>query len=328
MRDSQSNTQAHSLALSVYTFYKFIKLSDDQVEILLPQIQSLGEEKNLEGLVIFGREGINATISGQGSALEAFMVELQKKLGTESLDIKISPTDFAPFKKFRVKIRDEIVSLGKPDIYPTSHNNHLSPEEWHRVMQEEDVILLDTRNWYETKIGKFSGAIDPKLSEFNKFPDYLKNSELPKDKKILIYCTGGIRCEKAIYEMQSQGFEKVFQLEGGILKYIEKFPNKKFDGECFVFDHRVAVDQELKPTQNYKMCPHCGQPSGEKLSCLKCDQDAWVCEECVKETHRQTCSKNCAYHYQREPLAKGRKQFQGHRFEVLKKRSQSKTQID
>jgi UPF0176 protein len=323
MTDSQTKAgRARDLPLSVFTFYKFIRIAEVQIDDLKNQIQKLGESHLLEGLVIFGREGINATISGALKDLTEFMDTLEKILEVEDFGIKISPTDFAPFKKFRVKVRDEIVSLGKPDIRPTSLNNHLTPEEWNQAMLEADVVVLDTRNWYETKVGKFAGAIDPGLSEFNKFPEYLKESEIPKNKKVLIYCTGGIRCEKAIFEMQAQGFQKVFQLEGGILKYIEKFPNQKFEGECFVFDHRVAVDQDLKPTEKFKMCPHCGQPSGEKLSCRKCDLDAWVCEECAKEEHKQTCSKNCSYHYQREPSAKGKKQFQGHRFDVIKKRSQ------
>jgi UPF0176 protein len=323
MTDSQNAVApARALHLSVYTFYKFIQISELAVEDLKAQIQASGESHELEGLVIFGREGINATISGAPKNLEAFIEQLKTLLKVDDFGIKISPTDFAPFKKFRVKVRDEIVSLGKPDIYPTSHNNHLTPEQWNEAMLETDVVVLDTRNWYETKVGKFTGAIDPGLTEFNKFPEYLKDSELKKDQKILIYCTGGIRCEKAIFEMQAQGFEKVFQLEGGILKYIEKFPNQKFEGECFVFDHRVAVDQELKPTETFKMCPHCGQPSKEKLSCRKCDLDAWICETCTLEEHKQTCSKNCSYHYQREPSAKGKKQFQGHRFDVIKKRGQ------
>jgi len=306
--------------LSVFSFYKFMNLRDDEVATYAKQLQIFGEQNHLEGLIIMGREGINATISGQKSKLDVFMQQLKMLLGAEDIEIKESLSDFAPFKKFKVKVRDEIVSLGKPGIRPTSQNNHLSPEEWDKVLSEEDVVVLDTRNWYETKIGKFAGAIDPNIDEFNEFPEFLKKSDIPKDKKVLIYCTGGIRCEKAIYEMQSQGFEKVFQLEGGILKYIEKFPNKKFSGECFVFDHRVAVDQNLKPSQNFKLCPHCGQPSAHKISCRKCDHEAWICDQCMQEESRQTCSKNCAHHYLRKPNVKGHKQFQGYRYEVIKKR--------
>ena len=314
------NVQASRL-LSVYTFYKFLSLPEGELKQMAKAMEAAGQNHQLEGLVIFGSEGINATISGTRPDLDLFLREVQTSLGITQLDIKESLSDFAPFKKFKVKLRSEIVSLGKPDIKPTSKNHHLSPREWHQALTEENVLILDTRNWYETKIGKFENAIDPHLDEFNAFPEYLKTANLPKDKKVLIYCTGGIRCEKAIVEMQSQGFENVFQLEGGILKYIEEFPNEKFQGECFVFDHRVAVDQKLMPTQNFKMCPHCGQPSAGKIACRKCDSDAWICENCIAQEALQTCSKNCAHHYARNPLVKGKKQLQGHRYEVSTKRS-------
>ncbi len=311
---------AKALSLSVYTFYKFLNIERAEVESIRLKILEFGAQNSLEGLVIFGHEGINATISGMKPQLEVFMNELAALLKLSKLEIKESRSDFAPFKSFKVKVREEIVSLGKPEIQPLNKNNHLSPKEFNQAMSEEGVVVLDTRNWYETKIGKFKNALDPKIDEFNEFPEYLKKSQIPKEKKLLIYCTGGIRCEKAIVEMQAQGFENVYQLDGGILKYIEEFPNQNFEGECFVFDHRVAVDQELKPTQNFKMCPHCGQPSGDKIACRKCNHDAWICESCFQDENLQTCSKNCAHHYRRKPFVKGRRQLQGHRYEVTKLR--------
>jgi UPF0176 protein len=130
----------------------------------------------------------------------------------------------------------------------------------------------------------------------------------------LIYCTGGIRCEKAIVEMNNHGFDNVYQLDGGILNYLEKFPNQKFEGECFVFDHRVAVDQDLKPSQTYGLCPHCGQPAEEKIECVRCDTVVAVCNECRDQHGKRTCSKNCAYHEAVSPGKKGRSQIQGLRF--------------
>ncbi len=309
--------------ISVYSFYKFLDVTETEIESIAKRIRKFAHDFRVEGLVIFGREGINATVSGVKIDLDSFIDAVQILLSVPKIEIKESLSDFAPFKNFKVKIRNEIVSLGKPDIQPTSKNNHLSPKDWHQAMSEEDVLIIDTRNWYETKIGKFNNAIDPNLDEFNEFPEYVKNSNIPKEKKLLIYCTGGIRCEKAIIEMQSQGYQNVFQLDGGILKYIEEFPNQKFEGECFVFDHRVAVDQQLLPTLNFKMCPHCGQPSGGKIACRKCDNDAWICEACLQTEVLQTCSKNCAHHYRRKPLVKGRKQYQGHRYEVSKSRGEN-----
>ena len=127
---------------------------------------------------------------------------------------------------------------------------------------------------------------------------------------MLIFCTGGIRCEKGILEMQRRGFNNVYQLEGGILNYLEKKPGQEFEGECFVFDHRVAVDQDLKPSARYKLCPHCGQPAETKIECGRCDSEAFVCGDCLTQNFKaNTCSKNCAYHFERFPGKKGEKQI-------------------
>jgi UPF0176 protein len=124
----------------------------------------------------------------------------------------------------------------------------------------------------------------------------VKNSAIPKDKKVLICCTGGIRCEKAIVEMQQQGFEHVYQLDGGILKYIEEMPNQSFEGECFIFDHRVAVDQNLQPSKRYGMCVHCGNPGDIKEACIACTKPSTICAGCKAKGKAQVCSKNCNYH--------------------------------
>src|SRR5262249_18433563 len=136
---------------------------------------------------------------------------------------------------------------------------------------------------------------DLNLQEFKEFPKKLKDAGIPKEKKVLIYCTGGIRCEKAILEMNRQGYQSVQQLQGGILNYLREFPQQDFEGECFVFDYRVAVDQGLAPTQAYLLCPHCGQPGKEKVVCSQCGRTETVCRNCLSRG-QQTCSKNCAHH--------------------------------
>lgn len=303
--------------LLVLTFYKFVKIAADQVPALQETLEKRGEELGLRGLMIFGTEGCNCTLSGEEAPARQYLEDVKRILGVDELAVKESWVSFHPFRLFKVKVREEIVTLGKPDVLPYSHSaTHLPPEEWQRVMQEEDVIVLDTRNWYETKVGKFKGALDPEIEEFHDFPEYLKKTALPKDKKILIYCTGGIRCEKAVVEMNNQGYENVYQLEGGILNYLTKFPNQNFEGECFVFDHRVAVDQNLQPSQQFKMCPHCGQPAQTVIDCVKCESKAVVCDKCLKEDAHHTCSKNCTYHYRLNPGSKGRKQEQGYRWEI------------
>jgi UPF0176 protein len=196
-------------------------------------------------------------------------------------------------------------------VPPDGKNHHLSPAEWNRVMKEEtDYVMIDTRNWYEHKIGTFKGALNPDIEKFTDFPEYIEAQGIEKDKKMLIYCTGGIRCEKGILELQKQGYDNVFQLDGGIINYMKEFPNDQFEGECFVFDHRVALDQNLAPSIKYGLCPHCGQPSEIKIECKRCDSEELICVDCGKEEFKKdTCSKNCAYQYELHPNKKGAKQI-------------------
>ncbi len=294
-------------AFLVTSFYQFIPLNKDQLPDLKTQIYELGESLGVRGLFLLSTEGFNATLSGPESALAQFRPQMEALLGTGEgskwgkIFFKDHRTDRHVFLKMRVKIRPEIVTLGKPEVVPTSPvNRHLEPEEWHRVLEEEnDVLVLDTRNRYEYDIGKFSGAVDLNIEEFQSFPEKIKEAGIPKDKKILMYCTGGIRCEKALIEMQNQGYENVYQLNGGIINYIEKFPHGLWEGECFVFDYRVAVDRQLRPSKVYGLCPHCGQPAKQKVDCGQCGQVDVVCDRCLSigDPALLTCSKNCAHHY-------------------------------
>jgi UPF0176 protein len=174
------------------------------------------------------------------------------------------------YRRWSVKLKPEIVLLKQKGIHPQGKHRHLSPVEWDAMLKQDDVVVLDARNDYEVALGKFSGAIDPKIKKFHQFPAFLKKADLPKEKTVLMYCTGGIRCEKALLAMEAEGFSNVYQLEGGILAYLEKFPHQAFEGECFVFDKRVAVDQNLRPSTVYRLCSGCGDPAREK-----------VCEQCL-----------------------------------------------
>ena len=304
--ESQTSTR-------VVSFYKFVPVNESELQKHAQETEYLAEQINVRGLMILGTEGINATISGSDQAVDQFLTEVARRFSTGTLDLKESRAPKHPFRSFQVKIRSEIVTLGQPGVVPdeTVANSHLSPEEWHKVLTEEpETVVIDTRNWYETDIGKFKNAIDPRIEEFRDFPEFVSKAGIPKDKKVLIYCTGGIRCEKAIIEMKRQGYDQTYQLEGGILAYLEKFPNKEFEGECFVFDHRVAVDQNLQPSNTFMMCPHCGQPSDDKIECVRCDTVTCVCEKCrTLGQEYLTCSKNCKYHYSLNPGKKGLKQF-------------------
>ena len=151
------------------------------------------------------------------------------------------------------------------------------------------------RNRYEIEIGKFQSAIDFGIDEFSEFPEKLSQSGLDKNAPVLMYCTGGIRCEKALIHMREQGYTDVAQLDGGILNYLKEIPESDFTGECFVFDYRVAVDTQLEPTKQYRLCPHCGQPAKTPLSCVQCGRAEVICTACHTQGQR-TCSKNCAHH--------------------------------
>jgi UPF0176 protein len=261
-------------------------------------LKSKAEELGVQGLMILATEGVNATLSSLSfEALETFKKFVSTTFGIHDLFFKDSVSSSEPFKRFGVRLRDEIVTLERPDLVPSStDNSHLSPKEFNQKINQ-GAVVLDTRNSYEIEIGKFKGAIDPGLKEFSQFPEYLKSAPLDKEKEVLIYCTGGIRCEKAILEMQNQGFKKVFQLDGGILNYLHELPNENFEGECFVFDNRLAVDQNLQATKNYKFCPFCGQAAATLITCKMCAKPGVVCEKCLSDdVDHHSCSKNCCNH--------------------------------
>ncbi len=295
----------------VTTFYKFLALKD--VEKVQKDLENKADKLNIKGLIIIGHEGFNATIAAPSTeSFEAWKQFIREYFDAPNLFFKDSVSNVAPFRRFKVKIREEIVTTGIPEMMPPEgKNQHLSPAEWNKVMKEEnDFVMIDTRNWYEYKIGTFKGAMNPNIEKFTDFPEYIEAQGIPKDKKMLIFCTGGIRCEKGILELQKQGYDNVYQLEGGIINYIKEYPNDQFEGECFVFDHRVALDQELQPSKKYGLCPHCGQPSEVKITCARCDSDELICVDCMKlEFKKDTCSKNCAHQYELHPGRKGPKQI-------------------
>lgn len=283
--------------VQVATFYQFFNIPKDLIETRESQLRDICTKNHTLGLFIMGVEGINSTFSSPPENFEAFQKDLEN-LFAQKFTYKISEAPKHPFRRINIQIRDEIVTLKRPDLIPLNRDNHISPTEWNEAMKDPNTVVIDTRNDYEIEIGKFKNAVDFKIEEFSDFPKKLAESGIEKDKKVLIYCTGGIRCEKAILDMQEQGYNKVFQLDGGIINYLKEYPNEKFEGECFVFDWRVAVDQNLNPTTRYVFCPHCGQPGEEKIECLHCGREEVVCIKCIsKDAALATCSKNCAHHH-------------------------------
>ena len=294
----------------ITTYYKFMPISD--VEATKDFFNSCAEKYNIKGLIILAKEGFNSTVSGNSEQnLDSYKKALLEHFQLEKLNFKDSQSDKAPFRRFIVKVRPEIVTLGTPELQPPEGKNyHLSPSEWNQVMKNEtDYTIIDTRNWYETKIGTFKGAVNPMTDQFTEFPEFMEKQNISKDQKVLIFCTGGIRCEKGILDLHKSGYKNIYQLDGGILNYLKEYPNDQFEGECFVFDHRVAVDQNLQPTTQYDLCPHCGQPAQTEIDCKRCDTHKLICEDCAElDWKKDTCSKNCAYQYELHPERKGKKQ--------------------
>lgn len=254
------------MTYQVCTFYGLAPQSSEDIEVILETLQTWAPgEPPLNGMVLVAPDGVNATLAGDTDTLTAIETWLADRMPLST--IKRSQSPFAPFRRWKVVRRRETVTSG-PIGQSGEPARHLSPAEWHEMMQRPEVMLLDVRNDYEIRLGTFRGAVDPQTNSFTEFADYVSKLDLPKSQPILTFCTGGIRCEKAAPYLKAQGFSEVYQLDGGILNYIEHYPEGFFEGECFVFDDRVALDQNLQPTVRYRRCPECGQPGGEP--CLYC----------------------------------------------------------
>jgi UPF0176 protein len=301
---------------SVQTFYFFKDLQPDQLLSIRAWLMGHAKAHQVLGLVILGPEGLNTTLAATSpESLQVFVDDLFKFFGApKASKIKESQSKKPPFRRFVVKIREEIVTLGRPEFIPRERRRHLSPQEWDQMLLRDDVVVVDTRNDYEYEIGTFKKAIDLNIKEFTEFPEKIREIDSDKEKPHLIFCTGGIRCEKAIYEMEKQGFTNVYQLDGGILNYMQEFPDGQFEGECFVFDSRVALNKDLQPSEKFSLCPQCGEVGSQQITCRKCDQPAKLCNKChtlvAEQPEYETCSKNCRYHYSRDPLTKGPQQKQ------------------
>jgi len=233
----------------VHTFYKFVPLPDYRE--LRPPLRNVCLELNLIGTILLAPEGINATLAGQEEQVAAFWEFLRRESRFSDIQPKISTTSNQPFQRMKVRLKKEIVTLGVPGIDPSREvGTYIKPEDWNALITRPDVCVLDTRNAYEVAEGSFPGALDPHTRSFREFPRYVKNHLDPETQpNVAMYCTGGIRCEKATAYLLHQGFKNVFHLEGGILKYLETVPEKDslWQGTCFVFDERETLDHDLKP---------------------------------------------------------------------------------
>jgi UPF0176 protein len=239
------------MTYQVAALYQFVPLPDFRE--LKDPLHKLCQDLGIRGTLLLAHEGINGTVAGSHEAVDALMTELRE--GTlfvgrlDNLELKFSTATEMPFKRMKVRLKKEIVTLGDPQTDPLRRvGTYVSPAEWNRLLEEPGIVLLDTRNDFEVEMGTFEGAVDPRIKRFSEFKDFVRNELDPKQhRKVAMFCTGGIRCEKASSYMLAQGFEEVFHLKGGILKYLEEVPEteSRWSGGCFVFDERVALGHGL-----------------------------------------------------------------------------------
>ena len=243
---------------ALYHFTRF----DDPSMIKGPLLQ-VCTENGVLGSLLLAREGINGTIAGQRAGIDAVLGHIRALPGCSEFEWKESSAANPPFNRMKVRLKREIVTMGQPDVDPRARVGHyVKPAEWNELIQSPDVAVIDTRNDYEVAIGTFDGAVDPKTKSFGEFPEWWEqNKDRFHNKRIAMFCTGGIRCEKSTNYLLGQGVEDVFHLHGGILKYLEEVPEQQssWNGECFVFDARVSVKHGLEEGK-YDLCYACRMP--------------------------------------------------------------------
>ena len=245
----------------VAAFYTFIEFPD--YAAWREPLRTVCHANGVRGTILLAHEGINATIAGERASIDAVLAYMRNDARLADLTWKEAIHDAMPFARMKVRLKKEIVTLGVPTVNPTAMVGHyVRPADWNALVSEPDMVVVDTRNDYEVQIGTFKGAINPQTESFRDFPEWAQNNLDPaQHRRVAMFCTGGIRCEKATSYLLNQGFSEVYHLEGGILNYLETVPPAEslWEGECFVFDERVAVDHKLE-RGSYVLDPPTGMP--------------------------------------------------------------------
>jgi len=269
--------------MKIVSFYRFVKV--EYPELLGTKLLALCEKQELLGTILVAAEGVNGTLAGRESALRSVFDWLQNELALASpIDGRWNDADEAPFHRMRVRRKKEIVALGRPDILPDQDNDtHVGPQEWNDLIANPQTLIIDTRNHYEVEVGTFPNAIDPGTDSFRQFEEFATQlAGDDRDRPLAMFCTGGIRCEKAVALMQELGFNDVHQLQGGILNYLETVPEaeNQWQGECFVFDKRVAVDRDLAEG-GYVQCHACRRPLSDEDLASPDYREGVSCPRCI-----------------------------------------------
>ena len=270
---------------TIAALYHFTRFDDP--EALQAPLLALCEAEKISGTLLLAAEGINGTIAGPEAGIDAVIAHIKALPGCDTLDWKISHSESQPFRRLKVRVKSEIVTMGQPQVDPLAGTGHyVDPENWNDLIQAPDVAIIDTRNDYEVAIGTFEGAVDPKTASFRDFPEWWEaHKDAFAGKRIAMFCTGGIRCEKSTNFLLGQGVEEVFHLKGGILKYLEEVHEEEslWNGACFVFDGRVSVGHGLKEGPHH-LCHACRRPILPDDMRRPEYEMGVSCHQCFKET--------------------------------------------
>ena len=247
----------------IVSLYSFFSFQENLILELKNNLLDIEKKNDLSGLIIIANEGINGTICAEENITEIVLDLIKRYIGINKLNIKESYSNNKIFKKLKIKLKKEIVTMGISKINPSQEaGTYIESNDWNKIIEDKNTIVIDTRNHYEVSIGSFKESINPNTKNFSEFPKWVdKNLSNKESKNIALFCTGGIRCEKATSLLRKKGFKNIYHLKGGILKYLEEIKKEEslFEGECFVFDKRVALDHDLKKG-SYSICHACGMP--------------------------------------------------------------------
>lgn len=270
---------------TIAALYQFTRFSDPSS--IKPALMTCCIENNVTGSLLLAQEGINGTIAGPYQGIQTVLAYIKTLPGCAQLGWKEATAELPPFKKMKVRLKKEIVTMGQPNVDPRSKvGNYVDPEDWNDLIRSDDVVVIDTRNDYEVAIGTFEGAIDPKTDSFREFPQWWKeNKDRFHNKRVAMFCTGGIRCEKSTNYLLGQGVEDVYHLKGGILRYLEEMPADKstWQGDCFVFDTRVSVGHGLE-IGPHDLCYGCRHPILPEDKARAEYEHGVSCHQCINET--------------------------------------------
>ncbi len=294
------STQPAEDKFQVATFYCFTSLTEENIVFLLNHLERNSEQNKLMGTILIASEGVNGTICGSPRSVASMIDILHDSLLGNHLELKFSWTSKQAFRRFKVRKKLEIVTMGIEGVNPKADVGiYVEPEDWNSYLNDPETIVIDTRNEYEIGIGTFNGSINPHTNCFREFPSWVNEFLIPfvgekKPKRIAMFCTGGIRCEKATSYLRKNGFKDVYHLHGGILRYLEEVPEQKslWKGECFVFDQRVALNHNLLPG-DHRLCHACGMPldsEDRKLSSYIRGVQCHYCENIFTDVDRSRFS--------------------------------------